>query len=363
MKTLFVIDSMASGGAQRILLNVVQSFRKNNIDVTVLLYRPKENFFLNNLESINANVIQIKRRRDGFSLSVLIAIIRLYWLGHNRIFSFQPTANIYCAMAKIFAPRTQVFCCEFSITNVWTNKKKRFIANIANVFASKIICNSITQKGYLSSFFTLREKTIVAWNGYDLANFEKRDYVPEKFHKLTVIGRIAYPKNGVNFIKGLQCFFEKTGRTLAVEWVGRRDFDRRSVEMYEEMIKLLNRYPALKNSWTWRGEVENVNQVYIDTDCIILPSIFEGLPNVICEAMIIGCPVLASNVSDIPIILGKDSRGILFEPLVPETIAEALIKFDTMKSRDKTAMIYKARKYAHENFDLGRMTATYKGLL
>ena len=300
---------------------------------------------------------------DGFSLNVLMTIIKLYWQGYDRTFSFQPTANIYCAVAKIFSPMTQVICCEFSITNVWTNKKKRFIANIANVFASKIICNSITQKDYLSRFPPLKNKTIVAWNGYNLANFKNRDAVPEKFNKLTVIGRIAYPKNGVNFIKGLHYFFEKTGRTLAVEWVGRRDFDRNSVEMYEDMIKLLNRYPAVKKNWTWRGEVDDINQVYIETDCIILPSIFEGLPNVICEAMIIGCPVLASNVSDIPIILGSGTRGILFEPLLPETIAKALIKFDTMKTHDKVIMIEKARRYAQRNFDLEKMTATYKSLL
>ena len=103
MKTLFVIDSMASGGAQRILINVVEAFRQKNIGVTVFLYQPKEDFFLDRLQSMGAEVIKLRRKRDGFSLLVVMELIRLYWRKFDCVFSFQPTANIYCILAFLFA--------------------------------------------------------------------------------------------------------------------------------------------------------------------------------------------------------------------------------------------------------------------
>ena len=99
-----------------------------------------------------------------------------------------------------------------------------------------VICNSFTQKKYLSSFLGLKNKTVVAWNGYDLATFERRDYRSTEFTHLSVIGRIAYPKNGLNLLKGIQLFYEKMGVVPCVEWVGRRDLDPESVKMYSSMV-------------------------------------------------------------------------------------------------------------------------------
>ena len=359
MKTLFVIDSMASGGAQRILINVVEAFRQKNIGVTVFLYQPREDFFLDRLQSMGAEVIKLRRKRDGFSLLVVMELIRLYWRKFDCVFSFQPTANIYCILARFFSPASRVVCCEFSIVNSWTSQKKRLMANAANFLSSMIICNSFTQKKYLSSFLGLNNKTLVAWNGYDLATFDYRDYRSTEFTHLSVIGRIAYPKNGLNFLKGIQIFYEKMGFVPDVEWVGRRDFDPESVKMYDSMVDFLDHHPEIKQRWTWRGEIEDIDQIYLNTDCVILPSAFEGLPNVICEAMIAGCPVLASNVSDIPILLGKSERGLLFEPLQPSDICRALIKFERMSVDERRAMADRARSYAEEHLGLRKMTNIY----
>ena len=363
MKTLFVIDSMASGGAQRILINVVETFRQKNIEVTVFLYQPKEDFFLDRLQSMGARVIKLSRQRDGFSLLVVIELIRLYWQKFDCIFSFQPTANIYCILARVFSPTSRVICCEFSTVNSWTSQKKRLIANLANFLSSKIICNSFTQKKYLASFPGLNNKTLVAWNGYDLATFNRRDYRSTEFTHFSIIGRIAYPKNGLNLLRGIQLFYEKMGYVPYVEWVGRRDFDPESVKMYTEMVNFLEHHPAIKHQWTWRGEIEDIGQIYLNTDCVILPSAFEGLPNVVCEAMIVGCPVLASNVSDIPILLGKNERGLVFEPLQASDICRALIEFERLSLDERRAMVERAHSYAEEHFDLIKMTNIYHDVI
>ena len=55
----------------------------------------------------------------------------------------------------------------------------------------------------------------------------------------------------------------------------------------------------IASSWIWLGEVKDVKKLYQKTDALILVSIYEGgVPSVICEAMIEGCFVIASDICD-----------------------------------------------------------------
>ena len=75
-----------------------------------------------------------------------------------------------------------------------------------------------------------------------------------------------------------------------------------------------------------------------------MPSIYEGLPNVICEAMLFGCPVIASDVSDNSVILGKNNeRGILCDPHSPMSIYDAIERLEHMSNTARLRMIKSAR--------------------
>ena len=45
---------------------------------------------------------------------------------------------------------------------------------------------------------------------------------------------------------------------------------------------------SLKERWTWIESVENIYDYYESHDVLIIPSIYEGLPLVLCEAMLSG---------------------------------------------------------------------------
>jgi glycosyltransferase involved in cell wall biosynthesis len=58
-------------------------------------------------------------------------------------------------------------------------------------------------------------------------------------------------------------------------------------------------------------------------DCLCLPSLREGSPNVVLEALGSGLPVVASSVGDIPTVV-TESSGILVPPNAPSALATAL---------------------------------------
>ena len=67
---------------------------------------------------------------------------------------------------------------------------------------------------------------------------------------------------------------------------------------------------------------EQLWQLYREAEMLIYPSLYEGFGLPPLEAMAVGCPVITSNVSSLPEVVGD--AGILVDPHNPQEIAEAM---------------------------------------
>ena len=61
-------------------------------------------------------------------------------------------------------------------------------------------------------------------------------------------------------------------------------------------------------------------------DCLVQPSLTDGTPNSVLEAMLLGIPVVATNTGGIPDVIDAGETGLLVEPDSPEALAEAMKK-------------------------------------
>ena len=61
---------------------------------------------------------------------------------------------------------------------------------------------------------------------------------------------------------------------------------------------------------------------YQNAVCLVLPSFYEGFGIPVIEAFACGCPVIASNSSSLPEIVGN--AGLLIDPNQPASIATAI---------------------------------------
>lgn len=64
--------------------------------------------------------------------------------------------------------------------------------------------------------------------------------------------------------------------------------------------------------------------LYLTSDCVVLPSYTEGVPACLVEAMYLGIPVIATSVGSIAELLDHGECGILVEPRKPAMLAEAI---------------------------------------
>ncbi len=73
------------------------------------------------------------------------------------------------------------------------------------------------------------------------------------------------------------------------------------------------------------GVRSNMNYVYRNIDCLVIPSLTEGLPYVLLEAMTNGVPVIATSVGDIPLLVRNQSTGYLVPPGDSCALARSMI--------------------------------------
>jgi glycosyltransferase involved in cell wall biosynthesis len=107
----------------------------------------------------------------------------------------------------------------------------------------------------------------------------------------------------------------------------------------------------------------NISEAYRNADALILPSFFEGLPNVACEAMACGCPLLMSDVCDSGNLVKTHENGFLFNPSLPESIADTVLKFCEMPQSERIILGLNGRKMAETMFSPQAFVKHYSEVL
>jgi glycosyltransferase involved in cell wall biosynthesis len=98
------------------------------------------------------------------------------------------------------------------------------------------------------------------------------------------------------------------------------------------------------------GYVENVNEVINLYDVLVVPSMIDGRPLVVLEALSSGVPVIASSVGGIPDVVIDGKTGWLCQPGKVEDFVE-IVRECTFEIEKLDLMKYKARAFALERLN------------
>ena len=71
MKILIVIDTLASGGAQRLKGNLAKSLVDSGHEVELFIYDLKDDFFASKFQSHGVKIHAFEKEKKGFSLFVV----------------------------------------------------------------------------------------------------------------------------------------------------------------------------------------------------------------------------------------------------------------------------------------------------
>jgi glycosyltransferase involved in cell wall biosynthesis len=105
----------------------------------------------------------------------------------------------------------------------------------------------------------------------------------------------------------------------------------------EKLTRLMHKYNLDNNvSFLEFSPNSEVPKFLSASDVFVLPSLSEGLPLAMLEAMATGVPVVASKVGGIPDILTDGYNGLMVEPRNPGALAEAILRLlrdDALRKR------------------------------
>jgi len=122
--------------------------------------------------------------------------------------------------------------------------------------------------------------------------------------------------------------------------------ERKNLETQAEMLGISNRV-------IFAGQQDNMRDWYEAIDLFVLPSLSEGLPFVVLEAMALGKPVLASRVGAVPEVIDEGVNGWLLPPGDAELLATSIASLLKDRNRLRAAGA-RAREMLYPRFSAER---------
>jgi glycosyltransferase involved in cell wall biosynthesis len=186
-----------------------------------------------------------------------------------------------------------------------------------------------------------------------------REYVGrEKKNKEVVfvfLGAICKRKGIELFIEAVSNLSPKIPATFILAGPDKAD-----IPNFSEKIELVNSNNSMLNV-LYIGEQPCPEDILRMSDCLILPSYFEGMPNVVLEAMASGLAIIAS---DIPVHreIVDSNFGYLFKKNNSESLKKAISSIMLLKDDDLRQMGKEARKKSLHCYCIEKIACRYSEL-
>ncbi|MDE3259261.1 MAG: glycosyltransferase family 4 protein [Gemmatimonadota bacterium] len=168
----------------------------------------------------------------------------------------------------------------------------------------------------------------VCYNGVDLQRFNVREFgsidrqalhksigIPNHHAVICALGRIHGPKGLSLLVQASKNVLKRYPKTCFLV-VGQGEYKSELVET--------TRQAKVEDHFYYTGFVENVPRMLSGIDILVHPSMSEGLPNAVLEAMAMGKPVVATAVGGVTELIEDGKSGVLVPSQDQESLTRAL---------------------------------------
>jgi len=189
-------------------------------------------------------------------------------------------------------------------------------------------------------------------NGVDLARFTNgHQRVPSATVRILFVSRLILRKGLQFLIDALPAIRQQAAGPFVINVVG----DGPDKDILLKQIETLGVGECVR----FYGYVEHdkLPEYYLDADIFVLPSLAEGMPNVVLEAMGSGLPVVATRVAGSEDLVQDGQNGFLIAPKNPSELGNALLRL--INDRDLRERMGAASKTLVQKYTWERVTEQY----
>lgn len=325
-KLLLITHDLAIGGLQQVVVNLCRFLDRGKFDISVLCLNALGEF-APEVEKLGIRVMLLPQRvvgPDYFSFFKVAKIVRDE--GIEIIHSHNTQALIDGALAGLMSGVKRVVHTDHA--RAFPDKKRYMVAEWALshlvykvVGVSDHTCENLIQFEKINC-----SKIVMIPNGIDGRKFQRQIDKDAKRRELGV--RLVGPVIGL----GVR-LAEQKGITF----------------LLQAMPAILNRFPELtlliagdgpsrdsleaeavnigiRNHVIFAGSRLDMDEILGMLDLYVLPSLWEGLPMVLLEALAARCPVVATDVGGVNMAIIDGETGCLVTPGRPEELSASVIR-------------------------------------
>lgn len=358
MKILCVIDILGSGGAQRQLVNLAIGFKAKGHNVSFLVYHHHKFY----LDVLTQNNIPVQEIIEANYFKRLIKIRHFIRKGnYDAVLSFLQAANFICEITGLPWRKWKLVVGERSANPKILKSLKLKTYRGFHILADHVVANSYENLKMIIKINPLlsKNKCHVIYNTINFNLWKpNKNYTPlvnGKF-KLVIAASHRYLKNLNGLVAAVNLLSISEKEKIIIDWYGSDGHDQSKIDA----LKKIESY-NLRNIFNFHEPISNIHLIVQNADAVGLFSHHEGLPNIVCEAMAAGKPVIASKVSDIPYLI-RDEKFI-FDPKNPFEIAQTLSALLNTKGLELIRIGKKNRVQALNIFNNEEIISRYLELL
>jgi glycosyltransferase involved in cell wall biosynthesis len=345
MHLTLIISSLNPGGAERILSELANYWVSQGHQITLVTLASPETKPFYFLEP-KIHLIQLDQSQAELSLFMRLRNIfrRIFYmrktiriLNPEMVVSFVDVMNITTLIATIGLKIPTLVSERIDPNFHKIPKLYSWLRFKIYPFASRIVVQTHGAAKYFPEKFKPLIKIIP--NPVKIPKLQKVKY-SERITKIVTTGRLDPQKDHKTLIHAFYHLLQHHPYlTLTIYGEGQE-----RVKL-EELVTYLN----LEDKVHLPGVIKDIEEALLNADLFIFPSLYEGFPNALCEAMAAGLPVIASNCSGNIDIVQDGINGRLFPVGKIEILTEIVLELLS----DSAQSIYLAEnaKKVCDNFE------------
>ncbi|MDI6704255.1 MAG: glycosyltransferase [bacterium] len=363
-RVLYMIPYLDIGGTQSQLIKTLQYIDKERYEIEVACLRG--GMYVERIKRMGVRVTILNENPDFPNILKIYSYIKRgrFDMVHLWLIQVHVVGAICARLAGVPIIISSIRCENSKDVNLrcWFR-----LADILSVrFNTKIIaCCEAVKRDYMKWAKINGGKISVIHNAIDLDDFNIYVDIPSKRKEfrlkenplIGLIARLSLEKDHLTFLEAASMVIKSIpeSRFLVVG----------EGELMEELKSTAQRMNLFQNV-IFTGVRADIREIISILTTVVLPSVSEGLPNVILEAYACKKPVVATRVGGIPELVIDNHTGILVEPRNPADLSSAIIKI--LKNKDLARMFGTAGyNIVKESFtfrkNIGMLEKLYKEVL
>ena len=352
--TLF-ISSLKGGGAERQIAEMANLFSNHGHSVSLVTYSDLEDDY-----KVCSCVRRVRLGENKGKIYKWLAILRYFLTtGDDGIISFFPGCTRFVVLSTLLRYRRpfKIIAGERAAILKPSKLQLQMIKSLYR-YVDYIVANSYTQAQQIIHLNPkLVSKTLTISNYANIGKYTQVILKKNDVLRIAITAHYRPEKNCMGLLQAINMLRNKTKVHFKFEWYGR---------IYPDVYHSCKQYiedNSLHEYIELMDRVSDVPGLLKDVDVLCLPSKNEGFSNSITEAICMGLPVLASDISDNSLMVHDGINGFLFDPYDIDNMCVAFIRFFELSFDERVAMGKESRRIAEELFNEEKFVNSYINLL